>query len=121
VISEALRRLGAVSAEYEQRAREYGTVADAAARAEAEHRKERAKCILWHKGQGEKLSQAEAETRAEADDHVAGLYLERMVTAAAADAARAKLHQLREQTAVGRSFVAAERVADQIHATESGV
>lgn len=116
-ISEALRRLGAVSAEYERLARDYGQVADVAARAEAEHRKERAKAIVWHKTSAEKVSMAEAETRAEADDNVSRLYLERLVSAAASDAARAKLHQLREQVAVGRSFAAAEREADRITAT----
>lgn len=119
MISEALRRLGQVSAEYAERARDYGQIADAAARAEAEHRQEKAKAVVWHKqsGAAEKISMSEAEHRADADERVAGLYLQRVVTAAAADAARAKLHQLREQVAVGRSFAAAEREADRITAT----
>lgn len=119
MISEALRRLGAVSAEYERLAREFGQIADAAARAEAEHRREKAKAVVWHKqsGAAEKISMTEAEHRADADDHVSGLYLQRVVTAAAADAARSQLHQKREQVAVGRSFAAAEREADRISAT----
>lgn len=104
-----------MSAEYATKAEEYGRIADEAARAEAEHRKERAKAIVWHKTSAEKISMAEAETRAEADENVSRLYLDRLVKAAAADAARARLHQLKEQTAVGRSFAAAERAADQIH------
>lgn len=119
MISEALRRLGAVSAEYERLAREFGQVADAAARAEAEHRREKAKAVVWHKqsGAAEKISMSEAEHRADADDRVSELYLARVVTAAAADAARSQLHQKREQVAVGRSFAAAEREADRISAT----
>lgn len=115
-ISDALRRLGTVSAEYATRAEEYAGIADEAARAEAEHRKERAKAIVWHKTSAEKISMAEAETRAEADENVSRLYLDRLVKAAAADAARARLHQLKEQTAVGRSFAAAERFGDELHA-----
>lgn len=116
MISEALRRLGAVSAEYERKASEYGNLTDAAANAEADHRRERARAIIWHKSQGEKLSQAEAETRADADDNVSELFRARLVTAAAAEAAKQKLAQLREQVAVGRSFSAAEREADRITA-----
>jgi hypothetical protein len=115
VISDALRRLGAVSAEYERRASAYGNLTDAAAEAEAVHRQERAKAVIWHKSQGEKLSQAEAETRADADDHVAELFKTRLVTAAAAEAAKQKLGQLKEQVAVGRSFAAAERYSDELH------
>lgn len=119
-ISDALRRLGTVSAEYATRAQAFEGLADEAARAEALHRAERAKAIVWHKSSEDRMSMAEAEVRAEADEHVAALHLDRLVKAAAADAARAKLAQLKEQVAVGRSFAAAERASDEMHA-RSGV
>ena len=110
-------RLGQVSAEYERMAVEYGDVAHAAAQAEADHKHARAKAVMRHKAEQERMSQAEAETRAEADDNISNLYRLRLVTAAAADSHRERLRQLKEQVAVGRSFVASERAADQIHAT----
>lgn len=116
----AVRRLGAVSREYEKQADAYRDVALAAAAAEAEHKTKRAQAILRIKaearGEGERVSHAEAETRAEADDEVATLYRDRLITAAKADAHREKLRQLREQVGFGRTAVASERETDRIHA-----
>lgn len=112
----ALTRLGAVSRDYQRMADEYRDVAIAAAEAEAAHKAGRAKAILRAKTGEERISHAEAETRAEADDDIAGLYRERLVTAAIADSHREKLRQLREQVATGRTAVASEREVDRIHA-----
>lgn len=113
----ALRRLGEVSRAYELAADQYRDIAIKAAEAEAAHKVARAKAILQYKAsETERISHAEAETRAEADDHIAGLYLERVITAAKADAHREKLRQLREQVATGRTAVASEREIDRIHA-----
>jgi hypothetical protein len=112
----AIQRLGIVSRAYELAADEYRGIAEAAARAEAAHKAARAKAILRFKAQGERVSHAEAEAKAEADDEVAGLYLERVVKQALADSHREKLRQLREQVATGRTAVASEREVDRVHA-----
>lgn len=112
----AIGRLGAVSRQYEKLVDEYRDVAINAAVAEAEHKTARAKAILRAKAGEERVSHAEAEARAEADDEIAALYLRRLTTAALADSHREKLRQLREQVATGRTAVASERAADQLHA-----
>lgn len=113
--SEHLRK---VSAEYARQAQAYSDIAHAAADAEATHKRERAKAVLAAKATTtERMSHAEAETRAEADDRIAELYRERLITAARAEAARERLRQLREQVAVGRSVLVGEREADRLHAT----
>lgn len=119
VTSAALARLGQVSTLYEELAEAYRDVALTAANAEAEHKRVRAQTILRVKASEERMSHAEAETRAEADEHVAELYRLRVTTAAIADAHRARLSQLKEQVAVGRSFAVAEREGDRLHATGS--
>lgn len=111
-----LQRLGEVSRIYEQMADGYQAVLLAAAAAEAAHKTARAKAILRFKADGERVSHAEAESRSEADDEVARLYLERLTTAAVAESHREKLRQLREQVANGRTAVASDRAADQHHA-----
>ncbi len=113
----AVRRLGAVSREYEKQADAYRDVAIDAAAAEAEHKAKRAQAILRFKAERERMSHAEAETRAEADETVAALYRERLITAAVADSHRAKLYQLREQVRFGVSAAVTEREADRIHAS----
>lgn len=116
-----LQRLGAVSRTYERLTDAYRQVALDAAAAEAEHKTARAKAILsakaTAKGESERISHAEAETRAEADDAVAALFLARLTTAALADSHREKLRQLREQVATGRTAVASDRASDGFHAS----
>lgn len=116
-----LQRLGAVSRTYERMTDAYRQVALDAAAAEAAHKTARAKVILnvkaVAKGESERISHAEAETRAEADDDVAALFLARLTSAALADSHREKLRQLREQVATGRTAVASDRAADGHHAS----
>lgn len=119
-MSESIRRLGDVSRLYEMKADECEAVYTAAARAESAYKHERAKAVLRHKESGERMSVAEAETRADADESVAQLYQDRLVKTAQADALKAKLSQLREQVAVGRTAVVDERAADQFHARGYG-
>lgn len=116
MLPPALAHLAKISAEYAEMAQAYEEVARTAAECEADHRHARAKAVLKYKASEDRMSQAEAETRAEADDGVANLYRLRVVTAAVADAHRERLRQLREQTSVGRSVVASERAGDEIHA-----
>lgn len=112
-----MEHLGRVSRAYETAVLDYRGVALAAAEAEASHKVARAKAILRFKAsETERISHAEAEARAEADDTIAGLYLRRLTTAAEADAHRERLRQLREQVATGRTAVASERAQDQLHA-----
>lgn len=116
-----LQRLGEVSRTYELMADGYQEVALAAAAAEAAHKVARAKAILnvkaTAKGESKGISHAEAETRAEADDDVAALFLARLTTLAIAESHREKLRQLREQVANGRTAVASDRAADVHHAS----
>jgi hypothetical protein len=112
----AAEHLGEVSKMYARLADSYRQVTLDAAAAEAEHKAARAKAVLAFKAGEEKVSHAEAEARADADDHIADLYLRRLTTAALASSHREKLHQLREQVATGRTAVASERAADEMHA-----
>jgi hypothetical protein len=115
----ALARLGEVSREYQSMADAYRDVAVAAAEAEAAHKAGRARAILREKARDDvRMSHAEAEARAEADEHIADLYRQRLVTAAIAESHREKLRQLREQVATGRTAVASERETDRIHAND---
>lgn len=116
-----LDRLGEVSREYQRMADAYKTVATEAAEAEAVHKSARARAILRFKAtETERMSHAEAETRAEADPEISELYRDRLVKSALADSHREKLRQLREQIATGRTAVASEREIDRLHANDMG-
>lgn len=115
----ATEQLGRVSRLYSERAQSFEAVALAAAHAEADYRRLRAQAILRHKAQEERISQAEAETRADAEDTVAAAHLEKLTTAAVAEAHRERLRQLRSQVDVGRSYVTSERAADTLEARGS--
>lgn len=113
----AIRRLGEVSRAYELAADEYRAIALRAAEAEAAHKSARARMILQVKArETERISHAEAEARAEADEEIANRYRERLIAAALQDSHREKLRQLREQVATGRTAVTSEREVDKIHA-----
>ena len=117
----ALDRLGEVSREYQRMADDYKAVATDAAEAEAAHKSARARAILRFKAtETERMSHAEAETRAEADPEISDLYRDRLVKSALADSHREKLRQLREQIATGRTAVASEREIDRLHAHDMG-
>jgi hypothetical protein len=118
-MTDPLDRLGTVSRQYQVKASEYGEVLVAAARAEAAHKSARARAVLRALATEERCSHAKAETVAEADEEISALYLQRLVTAAEAEAHRAQLHQLREQVANGRTFVASQREIDKMHAEGS--
>lgn len=115
-----IRQLGEVSREYQVKADQYRDIAVEAALAEAAHKSARAQTALRFKDSGDCRSMAEAEARAEADETVSGLFRDRLVAAAIADAHREKLRQLREQVATGRTYVASERETDRMHADGHG-
>lgn len=115
-----LQRLTSYALAYEKAADEYKELALQAAACEAEHKAARAKAILRFKARVEqgkqRMSQAEAESMAEADDTVADLYMARLTSAAVAEAHKQKLFQLREMVSAARTVVASERTADSFHA-----
>jgi hypothetical protein len=119
-MNESLRRLGDVSRAYDLKADTADEVYTAAAEADATHKHAHAKAVLEFKESGERMSQGEAEARADADDHIAGLYRDKVVTKAKAEALKAKLVQMREQQANGRTAVVDERAVDEGHARGSG-
>jgi hypothetical protein len=119
-VSESVNRLGEVSRAYDLKANTADEVYTAAAEAEATHKHEHAKAVLRFKESGERMSQGEAETRADADDEIAKLYRDKVVTKAKAEALKAKLTQMREQQANGRTAVVDERGVDEGHARGYG-
>lgn len=114
--SPALSHLASVSVEYTTWATSYAGVLTAAAQAEAAHKTARAKFMLAARATGECRSMTEAETRAEADDTIADLYLTRLTTRAVADSHLEKLRQLRAQCDNGRSYSSYEKELDRLHA-----
>lgn len=90
------------------RAREFSEQAVAAASAEAEHKRLRARRILLARAEGEK-SVAGAEVVAEADEVVSNAYHDRLVTAAVADATRESMRSIRENQNALRTAAASAR------------
>lgn len=115
-LGPTLRHLADTARRYQQAAAEYGPLLQAAAQAEADYKRDRAKLMLRCRDSGEVRSVAEAEMRADADDHVAGLLQQRLLTRAVADSHLEMLRQLRTQVEAVRSYVATEREADRHHA-----
>jgi hypothetical protein len=115
-----LQRLTSYALAYERAADEYKALALEAAASEAEHKAARAKAVLRFKAKVEqgkqRMSQAEAESMAEADDTVADLYMARLTSAALAEAHKQKLFQLKSMVEVAWTVVASERVGDFHHA-----
>ena len=95
-----------------QRAADYTHQAVQAAQAEATHKALRARRQLLARANGTK-SMAEAEVTAEADETVALAYLERLTTAATAEACREALRSIRTNIDAMRTAVASQRVAGQ--------
>lgn len=99
----------------------YRTEAVAAAEAEAEHKRARAKRFLKAMHDGEAKSAAMAENIAEADDEVADLLSRRLIAAAIAASTKEKLMSLREEIATARSEAVTQRELDKFHATDRGI
>lgn len=91
-----------------EKVQEYETMAVAAAENEATHKAMRAKRALLAKANGVK-SIAEAEMTAEADPDVSQAYLQRLVLAAQADAAREALRSIRTNQEALRTMAASNR------------
>lgn len=91
-----------------EKAQEYALTATKAAEAEAAHKALRAKRALLAKANGVR-SISEAELTAEADPDVAQAYLERLVSAAQADATREVLRSIRTNQDGLRTAAASHR------------
>lgn len=115
-LAPTLRRLADTALAYQQAAVEYGPILQAAAQAEADYKRERAKLMLRARDSGDVRSMSEAEMRADADDRIADLLQQRLLTRAVADSHLEMLRQLRTQVEAVRSYVASEREADRHHA-----
>lgn len=85
-----------------------------AAQKENAYRRERAKFIIRAKDADPKLSQAAAETLADADDRVMGLRLERMGAEAESKGLKEKLFWCRSKADALRSQMVDEREADRL-------
>lgn len=116
-MNEAIQRLRATSDSFEAKANMTRDVYTAAARADAAYKRDRAKAVLKFKATVERMTQAEAETRADADDVISTLYLTKVIANAEQEALKDKLRQLKEREASCRTEVTTEREADRIHAT----
>lgn len=92
----------------------------AAATAEADHKRERARFIVAARATDPKLSAAQAETQAEADDTISELYLERLGNAALAEATKHRLFMLRSNADALRSERVDEREAAKLYSEAPG-
>lgn len=118
-MSEALRRLGAVSRAYEAKADEYIQVCDELAAADSAYTRAKAEFKVKTKfaAGGERISDVELETRAHADEEIAGLYAEYLRLKFAEKSLEQKLRQLKTQNDNGRSAVVQERETDKFLAS----
>lgn len=92
----------------------------AAATAESDHKRERARFIVAARASDPKLSAAQAETQAEADDQISELYLERLGNAALAEATKHRLFMLRSNADALRSERVDERESNRLYTEAPG-
>lgn len=90
---------------------EYAVLAQDAAKAEAEHKRLRARKVLLAKAESasSRPSVAEAELIADGDDTIAAAYLLRLTTAAAVDSTREAMRSIRENQNALRTAAASAR------------
>lgn len=92
----------------------------AAAAAEADHKRDRARYIVAARAENPKLSAAQAEAEAEADDKISEAYLERLGTAALAEATKQRLIMMRAKSDALRSARVDERESSRLYADHPG-
>lgn len=112
---DAIRRLGDISRTLEAAVFDYAEQAKSAAVAEADYRRVKAVHITRSCAGGVAVSKA--EYAADADDEVAEACMAYKLTAAVAEATRARLRQLHAAIDVGRSYLVSDREADKIAAS----
>lgn len=113
-MTSPIQRLAQISREYDQRAREFASIATDAAVAESDYR--RVKAVFVTRAVNDGAAVSKAEYAADADPEVAAACQRYKLTAAVCEAARVRLRQLAAQVDVGRSAVASDREADRMHA-----
>lgn len=116
-MNEAIQRLRATSDNFELKANLTRDTYRAAASADAAYKRERAKAVLKFKASGPGMSQSEAETRADADEVISRLHLDKVIANAEMESLKDKLRQLKEREASCRTETTTERELDRIHAT----
>jgi hypothetical protein len=97
---------------------QFRTEALAAANAKATYKSKRAQRKLEAQARGEAKSDAAADTVADADETIAALHLNELITAALAESTKQKIYSLREDIGYSRTLMANERAADQIYSTD---
>ena len=100
--------------------RAYRDAGRQSAQAEADYRRARARFIVRAKADDPKLSQAAAETLADADDEIMAFYVRRLGKAHEMDAMAKKHHWFREQAAYLRSEKVDEREASRLYSENPG-
>ncbi len=98
----------------------YAVAAERAARAEAEHKRLRARAMVTEKHRDPKAALSLCEVLAEHDDQVAAALTERLVCAATVDAMRGKLAWFRSAADGKRSEIASERANAALYSTHGG-
>lgn len=102
---------------YQQVVFDYKSAATTTATAKGEFTKKKAQFKLKEKSRAEgKISDAELETRAHADDEIADLYQAYLNSDALEKSYKAKLDELKEASANWRMETAKERDIDKMHA-----
>lgn len=114
-MADAVTTLGLASRDYEKAVAEYEQIAIDAAGHETNYKHEAAKFKLLARDADPKVSVAMLDIKADADEHLATLLRKRVHSAAVLDAAQKRISQLKERVSTGRTYVASERAADQIH------
>lgn len=94
----------------------YRTEGQEAALAAAEYKRERAKFIVVEKDKDPKIAATVLEARADADDRIAGLYLRKLATEAAAGATQYALIKCRTEADLLRTEVVDERETNRLYA-----
>lgn len=114
------RAMNDLFVEWNNVTKQYKNELIAAATAEADHKRERARFIVSARAADPKLSAAQAETQAEADDTISELYLERLGNAALAEATKHRLFMLRSNADALRSERVDEREANKLYSEAPG-
>lgn len=94
---------------------QYRTEGQAAAQAAAEYKRERAKFIVAEKARDPRAAATIVEARADADDTVSSLYLQRLATEAALGSTQYMLIKLRAEADALRTELVDERASNALY------
>lgn len=102
--------------QWQERIRHFREALIKAAQSEAEYKNQRARFILAYKAQGERVSQAEAEAAADADETLYRARLARLADDAEVEACKAEMWWFREHSQHLRSDRVDERQSNHMYA-----